>query len=68
MLLIILLNKKMNFNQWNKTKCITKNFTFSVSNQRKYIENLNIFPMHFIQGFAKYRIEKDIKVILEITI
>ena len=36
-----------------KTKCITKKFTFAVSNQQKCIANLLSLRMHFRQDFPK---------------
>ena len=52
------------FRNIHKTKCITEIFTFLVSNQRKFIAKLNPFPIHFRQDFAKYRIQKVMKVIV----
>ena len=37
--------------------------TFSYSNQRNWIANLNSFLMHFRQDFSKYRIRNVINVI-----
>ena len=48
----------------SKTKCMTKKFTFAVSNGRKCIANLRTQPMHFREDFGKYRTQKVMNVIV----
>ena len=45
-----------------KKKCMTKKFTFAVSNRQKFIANLCTQPMHFREDFGEYKTKKVMNV------